>query len=95
MQSPKLETWKKFDRLYFYAKSEIKRTKYHNFKYYTPLKRYKVLDQEKFWKKMKKMLKNKFDFFKFLEQIEKDNFAFLIFLTIKAKNTIKSNVIHH
>ena len=48
MQSPKLETWKKFDMLYFYAKSEIKRTKYHNFKFYTPLKRYKVLDQEKF-----------------------------------------------
>ena len=33
MQSPKLETWKKFDRLYFYAKSQIKSTKYHNFKY--------------------------------------------------------------
>ena len=36
--------WEKIDRLYFYAKSEIKRTKYHNFKFYTPLKHYKVLD---------------------------------------------------
>ena len=33
MQSLNLETWKKFDRLYFHAKSKIKSTKYHKIKF--------------------------------------------------------------
>ena len=49
MKNPKLETWRKFDRLYFHAKSNIKSTKYHKFKFDTSLKRYghaeyKILD---------------------------------------------------
>ena len=51
MQSSNLETWKKFDRLYFHAKSKIKSTKYHKIKFDTSLKsyghaEYKILDWE-------------------------------------------------
>ena len=52
MQSPKLKTWRKFDRLYLHAKSKTKSTKYHKMKFDTSLKsyghaEYKILDWEK------------------------------------------------
>ena len=51
MQSSNLETWKKFDSLYFYAKSKIKSTKYQKIKFDTSFKSYghaehKILDWE-------------------------------------------------
>ena len=51
--SPNLETWRKFDRLYFHAKSKIKSTKYHKIKLETSLKsyghaKYKILYWEQF-----------------------------------------------
>ena len=48
-----LETWRKFDMLYFQEKSKIKSTKYHKIKFGTSLKsygqdEYKILDGEQF-----------------------------------------------
>ena len=53
MQSPKLGTWWKFDRLYFHAKSKIKCTKYQKNKLDTSWKNYghaeyKMVDWEHF-----------------------------------------------
>ena len=36
----RVQTWRKFDRLYFHAKSKIKSTKYHKIKFETSLKSY-------------------------------------------------------
>ena len=38
MQIPKLESWSKFERLYFYAKSKVKRKKYDKVKFHTSFK---------------------------------------------------------
>ena len=47
MQSPNLETWKKFDKLYFHAKYKTKSTKYQKIKFDTSLNiKYKILDWE-------------------------------------------------
>ena len=51
MWIPKLETWRKYDRLYFHAKSKVKSKKYHKIKFNTSMKscghaEYKILDWE-------------------------------------------------
>ena len=38
MQIPNWETWSKFDRLYFHAKSKVKSEKYHKVKFHTSFK---------------------------------------------------------
>ena len=51
MQIPKLEYWRKFERLYFYAKSKVKHKKYDKVKFHTSFKscgHEETLDWEQF-----------------------------------------------
>ena len=51
MQIPKLESWSKFERLYFYAKSKVKSKKYDKVKFHTSFKscgHEETLDWEQF-----------------------------------------------
>ena len=56
MQIPNLETWSKFDRLYFHAKSKVKSEKYHKVKFHTSFKscghaesKFYIIKQESFF----------------------------------------------